>query len=285
MASKGNHCIASREIEQLRVSLQPMIDVQFDILKIPRDILKAFEPSQIGTIVGTLMDACIPQLAQILPKNNLLGKIGLSKHEGLLGDREGYPDFKHSSGKRLELKLLYVDPGGVDMKKPPTRREASARITQKVTEKNVVPATDVLLVVAYQLRPNRDDESLYSPTIIDFGLFPMIECVRARDHRLIGGGGKWFGNYETPAILSKIGRAKRARGEAVNDETYGRKESEGHDFNEDTNFGKLKRVPLEGLQRFLKKHGATYASKGTYPAPWAIEGVANGTDDGDDDEG
>jgi hypothetical protein len=275
--------IMPEEIEQLRQALQPMYGVQFNILKIPKDILPAFEPSQIGTIVGTLMDACIPQLAQILPENSLLCKIGLFKQEGILGDREGYPDYKHDSGKRLELKLLYVDPQGVQMKKPPTRREASARITQKVTVKNVIPATDVLLVIAYQLRANRDNQNLYSPSIIDLGLFPMIESVRARDHRLISGGGKWFGNYETPAVLSKIGRAKVARGEPVNDKLYGRKESEGHDFNEDTNFGKLKRIPLESLQFFLKKHGATFARRGTYPQPWAIETVPKSTEEDEDE--
>jgi hypothetical protein len=271
--------ITPEEIEQLREALQPLIGVQFDVLKIPKDILVAFEPSQIGTVVGTLMDACIPQLAEILPENALLRRIGLTKHEGILGDREGYPDYRHGSGKRLELKLLYVDPIGAKMKKPPTRREASARITQKVTVKNVIPGTDVLLVIAYQLCTNRDNQSLYSPTIIDLGLFPMVECVLARDHRLVSRGGKWFGNYETPAVLSKIGRAKVGRGEPVDDKEYGRKESEGHDFNEDTNFGKLKRIPVEGLQRFLKKHGATYARKGTYPRPWAIEGVPNGAEE------
>jgi len=259
-----------------------MYGVQFHILKIPKDILRAFEPSQIGTIIGTLMDACIPQLAQILPENGLLGKIGLTKHEGILGDREGYPDFKHVSGKRLELKLLYVDPIGVDMKKPPTLREASARITQKVTVKNVIPETDVLLVIAYQLQPNIDNQNLFSPTIIDIGLFSMIECVHARDNRLLSRDGKWFGNYETPAVLSKIGRARIKRGQSLNKKRYGRKESEGHDFNEDTNFGKLKRIPLESLQNFLKKHGATYARKGTYPKPWSITGASNGTDEEDD---
>lgn len=35
---------------------------------------------------------------------------------------------------------------------------------------------------------------------------------------------------------------------------YGRKESEGKDYNEDTNFGKLRRIPHEPLQRFLERH-------------------------------
>src|ERR1043166_3969494 len=102
----------------------------------------------------------------------------------------------------------------------------------------------------------------------DFGFFSMIECVRARDHRLKETGGMWFGDYQTPAILSKAGKKVRASRRKLKTAVYGRKESEGHHFNEDTNFGKLKRIPLEALQRFLKKHGATYAAKGTYPAPW-----------------
>lgn len=43
---------------------------------------------------------------------------------------------------------------------------------------------------------------------------------------------------------------------------YGRKKSEGKDFNEDTNFGKLKRIPHVQLQAFLKKHRLD-AAKGT----------------------
>ena len=146
--------ITLKELESLGQALQPLPGIQFNILKIPKDILRAFEPSQIGTIVGTLMDACIAQLAQILPENSLLGKIG---------------------------------------------------------------------------------------------------------------------------------RAKVAAGKRVNGRRHGRKESEGHDFNEDTNFGELKRIPSESLQRFLKKHGAAYAGKGTYPAPWAIEGGVSGADEDDED--
>lgn len=222
--------ISETEIAELRKALEPLMGVQLELVKLPRGVLKHFEPSQIGTMVGTLMDACIPQLSQILPSNKDLGQVGLSKHAGILGDREGYPDYAHTSGKRLELKLLYVDPEDVEMKKPPTRREASARITQKVTVKNVVPATDVMLVIAYQLRPLASDPDLFSPTIIDMGLFSMIDCVAARDHRLTARGGRWFGDYQTPCVLSKIGRGKKKRGKRINCSVYGRKESEGRDF-------------------------------------------------------
>jgi hypothetical protein len=219
------------------------------------------------------MDGSIPQLHKILPNNKTLQTLGLVKHQGILKDREGYPDYSHTSGKRLELKLLYVDPVGVDMKKPSTRREASARLTQKVTVKNVIPETDVLLVIAYQLKSNEKDKDLFSPTIIDLEVFPMIDCIQARDQRLIDSGGKWFGEYETPAILSKQGKDKKKAGNMIDYSTYGRKESEEKDLNEDTNFGKLKRIPYEPLQRFLQKHGADYMKRGEYPSLWSIDAL------------
>ena len=222
------------------------------------------------------MDACIPELPSLLAhkEQSSLAGVGLSKHEGILGDREGYPDYRHDSGKRLELKLLYKDPEGVQMKKPPTPREPSARLTQKVTVKNVDPTTDVLMVLAYQLRPLPEHQEFYSPTIVDVGLFSMIDCITARDDRLAKSGGRWFGDYETPCVPSRRGRQKLARGEPLDASQYGRKESEGKDFNEDTNFGKLKRVPYFPLQLYLRKHGTTYTSKGSWPEPWSIPAEA-----------
>jgi hypothetical protein len=221
-------------------------------------------------MVGALVDVCIPQLDVVLPDVDLEA-LGIERAPGILKDREGYPDYIHRKlGVRLELKLLYVDPTDVVMKSTVTRREASARLTQKVTVRNVVPETDVLLVVAYQLRPLDEDPDVFCPMLIDFEVFPMADCIAARDHRLMEGGGRWFGDYETPAILSRKGRAKAAAGGVGDTSRYGRKESEGHDYNEDTNFGKLKRIPLESLQRFLKQHGATFASAGTWPAPWRL---------------
>ena len=262
--------VTSAEIAELEKRLRGLIGVRIDVLRLPRAVLHAFEPSQIGTIAGTLMDACIPELPTLLRGQGHREGGGITKHEGILGEREGYPDYRHESGLRLELKLLYKAPVGVDMKSPPTPREASARLTQKVTVKNVQPKTDVLMVVVYQLRAHGNDGDIFSPTIVDIGLFPMIDCILARDDRLERGGGKWFGNYETPCVPSKIGKGKLKRGEALDDSGYGRKESEGHDFNEDTNFGKLKRVPYKPLQLFLRKHGAAYAAKGRWPKPWII---------------
>lgn len=257
-------------LRDVRESVSRLIGLQLDLLRLPKAALAAFEPSQVGTIVGALLDACIPQLDLLLPEIDSLAELGLAKAPGLLGDREGYPDFVHRSGLRLELKLLYTDPEELVMKQVATRREASARLTQKVTRKNVIPDRDLLMVVAYQLTPSDSDPNMYSPRIIDVGLFSVAECVAARDHRLLSGGGVWFGDYETPAVLSRIGLEKLSSGIELNREYYGRKESEGRDFNEDTNFGKLKRIPYRPLQEFLKKHGATYASSGKYPSPWKI---------------
>ena len=263
--------ITHTEIADLANNLDALKGVQLRLLRLPRHVLRVFEPSQIGTIIGTLMDACIPEFPSILEHEEpSLSNVGLSKHEGILGDREGYPDYRHDSGKRLELKLLYKDPEGVEMKKPPTPREPSARLTQKVTIKNVDPNTDVLMVLAYHLYELAEQPNWYSPTTIDVGLFSMIDCITARDDRLERSGGKWFGDYETPCILSRIGKQKLSHGEALDDSQYGRKESEGKDFNEDTNFGKLKRIPYKPLQLYLKKHGASYASRGSWPASWSI---------------
>jgi hypothetical protein len=52
-------------------------------------------------------------------------------------------------------------------------------------------------------------------------------------------------------------QAKLAKKQPLDTTTYGRKESEGKDFNEDTNFGKLKRIPYQPLQEFLAKHRLT----------------------------
>lgn len=268
----------------MRAALAPLLGVQLPLLQLPRATLAAFEPSQIGTIVGALMDASIPQLAVILPDRLGLDTLALSKAPGILLDREGYPDYEHESGARMELKLLYVDPVDVEMKRPATRREASARLTQKVTEKNVIPDRDVLLVVAYQLRPRADEPELFSPEIIDLGIFPMIHCIRARDDRLLRGGGRWFGDYETPVVLSQVGKRKFLEGTTPDPSGYGRKKSEGRDYNEDTNFGKLKRVPYRDLQLFLKRHGATYATSGQWPEPWVIAADDDFPDLLDDEE-
>lgn len=248
---------------EIKESLEPLKGIEIDNLKIPLEVVKDFEPSQFGTIVGTLVDALLPSIA-------LKSNLGLTKSEGILGEREGYPDFLHDLGYRVELKGLYKDNPDIELKRPPTKREASARLTQKVTEKNVIVDKDALLLLCYQLDVYSKDESIVCPKIIDLGIFPVIELIRARDDRLIKSGGKWFGEFETPAILSKIGKKKIANNENLNEKEYGRKESEGYDYNEDTNFGKMKRIPYKNLQFFLKKHGCSHTNKGSYPEDWKI---------------
>ncbi len=242
--------IGAEAIDDIKTALQPLIGAQFNILSIPEEILLIFEPSQIGTIIGSLMDACIPQLSKIT-ESNTFDNVGLRKNEGILGDREGYPDYLHTSGKRLELKLLFVDNPNIEMKKPPTPREPSARLTQKVTFKNVQADKDLLLVIAYALMESSTKPGFFSPTIIDFELFPVYECILARDRRMYDSNGGWFGRFETPTILSNQGKRKKAAGIEIDYSSYGRKENEGKDLNEDTNFGKLKRIPYEPLHKYI----------------------------------
>ncbi len=163
VAKHAVNTVTPEQIAALRESLMPLIGAQFNILSIPKEILTAFEPSQIGTIIGDLMDACIPQLSKITD-SDAFNTVGLRKNEGILGDREGYPDYLHESGLRVELKLLFVDNPNIVMKKPLTPREPSARLTQKVTFKNVLPDKDVLLVIAYALMESKTAPGFYSPS-------------------------------------------------------------------------------------------------------------------------
>ena len=233
---------------ELKNAISGLIGTSIEYLKLPLDAAGQIEPSQVGTLVGTLTDMMLPTIA-------LEKKIGLTKADGLLGDREGYPDFIHDSGYRLELKGVFQSNSEIKLKKPPTAREPSARLTQKVTVKNVIPDRDALLLVLYRLESLDTDKNIISPKIMSIGIFPVYDCVLARDKRMTDAGGRWFGDYETPTVLSRIGRSLKDSGISPNHAAYGRKESEGHHFNEDTNFGKLKRIPYPPLQKFLKDNG------------------------------
>jgi len=57
-------------------------------------------------------------------------------------------------------------------------------------------------------------------------------------------GGKWINGV--PMVKSKIGHMKLRKGESVSD----------RDYEKDTNFGKLKRIPYTPLQLFMMRHGA-----------------------------
>ena len=78
--------ITSEELKKIGDQLKPLVGVQFHSLALPSVALLAFEPSQVGTIVGTLMDALIPHLPNAKA-------VGLEKAAGVLGEREGYPDY------------------------------------------------------------------------------------------------------------------------------------------------------------------------------------------------
>ncbi|MBM3334051.1 hypothetical protein FJY63_05260 [Candidatus Sumerlaeota bacterium] len=103
-------------------------------------------------------------------------------------------------------------------------------------------ANDALLVAAVQLQA--DENGQCSPYITDIGLFSMVECVRARDRSLQERGGRWIGGV--PKVVKKASMGKFKAGKPLQD----------WDFEKDTNFGKLKRVPYTPLQEFMRKHGA-----------------------------
>lgn len=237
--------ITTTELDELKQSLGLLVGVKFNNLTLPVEALGSFEPSQIGTIVGTLVDAMIPRMSD---------DVGLSKCERENGDRESYPDYKHSSEKRVELKLLYVDNPELKIKKPQTKREPSARLTEKVTTKNVDPKKDAMLLLAYRIERNGTPTTA-SPKIIDLGVFSMIELIEARDERMMKKGGRWFGDCEVPVVLSKKGKKKLKKNQPLDTSSYGHKESEGKDLNKDTNFGKLNRIPHKKLQAFIAKQG------------------------------
>ena len=69
VAEHASNVVSAEDIANIKSALHPLIGVQFNILSIPKEILLAFEPSQIGTIIGSLMDACIPQLSKITESN------------------------------------------------------------------------------------------------------------------------------------------------------------------------------------------------------------------------
>jgi len=104
--------ITQKELNELRETLSPLIGIKIDWLSLPDKALSGFEPSQIAVIVNTLIDGILPQI-ELLATNEenkeKLADIGLSKAPGILGERESYPDYIHISGKRVELKGLFVD--------------------------------------------------------------------------------------------------------------------------------------------------------------------------------
>jgi len=237
--------ITPAELNDLERAFRPLIGLKMSWLSIPGVALVGFEPSQIAVIVNTLLDAILPQIEHLAtdPTNAVkLRAIGLSKAPGVVGQREAYPDYVHLSGKRVELKGLFVDNPKLKLKRPPTRREPSARLKENVTMDDIQPRNDALLVAAAQLQ--QDEQGQCSPYIIDVGVFSMVKCVRARDARLAQAGGRWVDGV--PKVVKKASMQKFAAGRPLAKQ----------DFEKDTNFGKLKRIPYPPLQEFMRKHGA-----------------------------
>mgnify|MGYP000574967491 CR=1 FL=1 len=237
--------ITAKELEALSTAFAPLLGLRITWLSIPEGALLGFEPSQIAVIVNTLLDGILPQIQFLASDEDnaaKLASIGLSKAPGVIGQRESYPDYVHVSGRRVELKGLFIDNPELALKRPPTAREPSARIKENVTMDIIDPTNDALLVAAVQLRP--DEEGLCSPYVIDVGVFSMVECVRARDASLAERGGKWIGGI--PKVVKKSSMGKFRTGDRLHDS----------DFEKDTNFGKLKRIPYPPLQQFMRKHGA-----------------------------
>ena len=232
-------------LESLRRAFAPLVGVRITWLSIPSGALAGFEPSQIAVIVNTLLDAIRPQiefLASDKENKAKLAGIGLSKAPGVIGQRETYPDYVHVSGKRVELKGLFVDNPELALKRPPTDREPSARLNENVTMNVIDPGNDALLVAAVQLRADKTGQC--SPYVTDIAVFSMVECVRARDQSLATRGGRWIDGV--PKVIKKASTGKSNAG----------KELQESDFEKDTNFGKLKRIPYAPLQEFMRKHGA-----------------------------
>ena len=236
--------ISEQQLAALRTALLPLVGLRLTWLDIPTVALFGFEPSQLAVMANTLADGALPQVNLMAAKDPAaaarLATLGLSKSPGTIGQREAYPDYVHASGLRVELKGLFVDNPALAMKRPPTKREPSARIKENVTVDVVQADKDALLVVALQMR---DLNGSCSPEIIDLEVFSMIACVEARDQRLAAAPGQWFGKI--PKVLSQSGRRARAAGRALTEA----------DYEKDTNFGKLKRIPEPRLQAFMRKHG------------------------------
>jgi hypothetical protein len=237
--------ITTEQLAKIREEFDPLVGLQITWLSLPGIALSGFEPSQVAVIVNTLLDAALPQIKLLSssPENNeRLKSIGLEKAPRSVGERGAYPDYIHKSGYRFELKGLFVDNPELGLKRPPTRREPSARIKDNVTLADVNRSKDILLMAAVQL--HQFDQYCH-PVIIDVGLFPMIDCIKARDERMFRLGGRW--NGKVPQCVKKSSIGKFLRGESLTDE----------DYQHDTNFGKMKRIPYVPLQQFLKKHGVS----------------------------
>ncbi|MGA2911468.1 MAG: hypothetical protein ABSE17_02420 [Candidatus Levyibacteriota bacterium] len=134
--------LTQNDLKDLKNEFKPLIGLKISWLSIPLNALPGFEPSQIAVITNTILDAALPQMELLLTDEENKKKVtslGLSKYVGAIGQRETYPDYLHKSGKRVELKGLFVDNAELNLKRPPTKREQSARIKGNITISNIQP--------------------------------------------------------------------------------------------------------------------------------------------------
>lgn len=246
-AQEDGRRITADELAQLGRDLAPLVGLRISWLSIPTVALAGFEPSQLAVLVNTLLDAVLPQVSMLSIDDPIaqerLSSLGLSRSPQLVGQREGYPDFAHTSGKRVELKGLFVNNPSLTLKRPPTPREPSARLKENVRVDTVDAQRDALLVAAAQLQALGDHAY---PVIVDLGVFSMIDCVEARDRRLLHSPGAWF--ERVPKVLTRASRIRLRTGHNV-------APIEESGYLRDTNFGKLNRIPHPPLVQFLRKHG------------------------------
>jgi hypothetical protein len=192
-----------------------------------------YEPSQLGSLVGVLMDVMLP----------LIPRLGLVRYRRSKNERESYPDFVGSDGLRYELKLVPVGANSA-ARRGRTDREPAARIGRNIKRKIVLP-NDRLLAIAYSWHIQPKLTVVFAgkrlpamcPRIDDVLILPMLPLVEARDHDLIERGGRWGAEY--PEVPTRKNPAR---------------------FKTDTNFGKLTRLPILDVSKWLERVGAWPAS-------------------------
>ena len=151
---------------------------------------RAFEPSQLGSIVGSLFEVWLPFTMN-----------GVMKHRCGNNNRETYPDLILSSRERVELKLILHCDHGKILREPPLK-ESAARLGHAVTEHNV-ESHDFALVVIYDIKV---DKAACFPEVVQCKPFPILELIRARDADLVRRGGMW--GRERPMVKANTGGFK-----------------------------------------------------------------------------
>lgn len=225
---------------------KPLIGFQLsEFLRLTSEAVFNIDHSNLGGTAGALFETAL-KCPNTLPDE--LKMLGLRKDGSTTaGDRDGYPDLRHESGDAHENKVIHaydMDHKAVT-KTRKSDSEACARL--KVTSDVVNPRRDFLLVLAWAMKPIKNEVNLYSPKIMDFDVFPVINCVVARDNYLLKRGGLWING--SAVVLSRLGQSKIKRGEQVDATSFGN----GKDYKRDTN-QKIGRIPYKPLINFISKY-------------------------------